>query len=72
MRSIRSFERFDLFKNVMDEFGSVLDVVIISESLNITIAYPVMKVFSVVEIMDPLEEELRSLLKSFLNLELST
>lgn len=32
MRSIRSFERFDKFKNLLDEFNRELDVVIISES----------------------------------------
>lgn len=32
MRSIRCFERFDIFKNLLDEFNRELDVVIISES----------------------------------------
>lgn len=32
MRSIRSFERFDIFKSLIDEFHKRLDVVIVSES----------------------------------------
>lgn len=68
MRSIRSFERFDIFKNLLDEFKTELDVVIISAGwislrFNIIIAFPDMKVFSMVVIMDPQVEAWQFLLK---------